>query len=405
MAATAWANRIVGHGEEAPEGLLANPANWRLHPKEQQDALAGVLSEVGWVQDIIVNRRTGHVVDGHLRISLALREAARSVPVVYVDLDPAEEALILATLDPLAAMATTDEAKLAELLADITLPDEAELEGLAALLASLGPDEPMAGLTDPDDTPDPAEDPYVKAGDLWALGDHRLLCGDATSPDDVARVLGGERPEIAILDVPYAVGYDPSWRRDLAPGAHYRLGQVANDDRADWREAFALLPGDVAYVWHGGLHAAVVAQGLEAAGFEIRSQIIWAKQSLVLSRGAYHWQHEPAWFAVRKGATAHWIGDRKQSTLWEIPSVHRTAGTSDDAITNHGTQKPIESALRPLRNHAGDVADFFVGSGTTLIAAEQLGRRCFAMEIDPVYVQMAIERWQNFTGRQAVLLP
>jgi hypothetical protein len=143
MAATAWANRIVGHGEEAPEGLLANPANWRLHPKAQQDALAGVLSEVGWVQDIIVNRRSGHVVDGHLRISLALREAARSVPVVYVDLDPAEEALILATLDPLAAMATTDEAKLAELLAHITLPDEAELEGLAALLASLGPDEPM----------------------------------------------------------------------------------------------------------------------------------------------------------------------------------------------------------------------------------------------------------------------
>jgi len=404
MTATAWANRIVGHGEEAPEGLLANPANWRLHPKAQQDALAGVLSEVGWVQDIIVNRRTDHVIDGHLRVSLALREAARSVPVVYVDLDPAQEALILATLDPLAAMATTDEAKLAALLADITLPDEAELEGLAELLASLGPEEPTTGLTDPDDTPEPSEDPYVKAGEMWALGDHRILCGDATNAADVARVLGGERPEIAVLDIPYGVGYDPSWRRDLAPGAQYRLGRVANDDRADWRQAFALLPGDVAYVWHGGLHAAVVAEGLEAAGFEIRSQIIWAKPSLVLSRGAYHWQHEPAWFAVRKGATAHWIGDRKQSTLWEIPSVHRTAGTSDDAITNHGTQKPIECAARPLRNHAGDVADFVVGSGTTIIAAEQLGRRCFAMEIDPVYVQMAIERWQNFTGRQAVRL-
>ena len=404
MTATAWANRIVGHGEEAPEGLLANPANWRLHPKAQQDALAGVLSEVGWVQDIIVNRRTGHVVDGHLRVSLAPLEAARSVPVVYVDLDPAQEALILATLDPLAAMATTDEAKLAALLADITLPDEAELEGLAELLASLGPEEPTTGLTDPDDTPEPSEDPYVKAGEMWALGDHRILCGDATNAADVARVLGGERPEIAVLDIPYGVGYDPSWRRDLAPGAQYRLGLVANDDRADWRQAFALLPGDVAYVWHGGLHAAVVAEGLEAAGFEIRSQIIWAKPSLVLSRGAYHWQHEPAWFAVRNGATAHWIGDRKQSTLWEIPSVHRTAGTSDDAITNHGTQKPIECAARPLRNHAGDVADFFVGSGTQIIAAEQLGRRCFAMEIDPVYVQMAIERWQNFTGRQAVRL-
>ena len=401
MAATAWANRIVGHGEEAPEGLLANPANWRLHPKAQQDALAGVLSEVGWVQDIIVNRRSGHVVDGHLRVSLALREAADSVPVVYVDLDPAEEALILATLDPLAAMATTDDAKLAELLADITLPEEAELEGLAALLASLGPDEPMTGLTDPDDTPEPAEDPYVKAGELYALGDHRLLCGDATSPDDVARVLGDERPILTVTDPPYGVEYDASWRRKLVPGATYREGKVANDDRADWTEAMALMPGDVAYVWHGGLHAGVVAGSLAAAGFDIRSQIIWSKPSLILSRGAYHWQHEPAWFAVRKGATAHWIGDRKQSTVWDIPTVHRTAGTSDDAISSHSTQKPIECMARPLRNHAGDVYDPFVGSGTTIIAAEQLGRRCFAMEIDPVYVQMAIERWQNFTGRQA----
>ena len=404
MTATAWANRIVGHGEEAPGGLLANPANWRLHPKEQQDALAGVLAEVGWVQDIIVNRRSDHVVDGHLRIRLALREAARSVPVVYVDLDPAEEALILATLDPLAAMATTDDAKLAELLADITLPEEAELEGLAALLASLGPDEPMTGLTDSDDTPEPAEDPYVKAGELYALGDHRLLCGDATSPDDVARVLGDERPILTVTDPPYGVEYDASWRRKLVPGATYREGKVANDDRADWTEAMALMPGDVAYVWHGGLHAGVVAGSLAAAGFDIRSQIIWSKPSLILSRGAYHWQHEPAWFAVRKGATAHWVGDRKQSTVWDIPTVHRTAGTSDDAISSHSTQKPIECMARPLRNHAGDVYDPFVGSGTTIIAAEQLGRRCFAMEIDPVYVQMAIERWQNFTGRQAVRL-
>jgi DNA modification methylase len=399
-ATSAWRNRIVGSGEEPPDQLLANPANWRIHPGSQQKALAGSLDVVGWVQQVMVNRRTGYVVDGHARVALAISRNEPTVPVLYVDLEPDEEALVLASLDPISAMAATDDAQLQALLAGI----ETDNEGLRALLAELAGAGPKDGLTDPDDTPEPSEDPYVKPGDLWALGQHRLLCGDATSPDDVARVLGGERPEIAILDIPYAVNYNPSWRRDLAPGAHYRLGRVANDDRADWREAFALLPSDVAYVWHGGLHAAVVADGLEAAGFEIRSQIIWAKPSLVLSRGAYHWQHEPAWFAVRKGATAHWIGDRKQSTLWEIPSVHRTAGTSDDAITNHGTQKPVESALRPLRNHAGDVADFFVGSGTTLIAAEQLGRRCFAMEIDPVYVQMAIERWQNFTGRQAVRL-
>jgi hypothetical protein len=396
-----WANRIVGHGEEAPDGILANPANWRLHPVAQHDALAGVLAKVGWVQNVIVNRRTGHLVDGHLRVRLAVREGVATIPVVYVDLAPDEEALILVTLDPLAAMATADEAKLSELLATVELSEAAGLEGLAALLADLAPEQATTGLTDPDAVPEPPADPDVELGDLWALGDHRLLCGDATNPDDVRRVLAAERPEIAILDVPYGSKYDPSWRVKLGPSATYRLGTVVNDDRADWRAAFAHLPGDVVYVWHGGLHAGAVADGLAASGFEIRSQIIWAKPSLVLSRGSYHWQHEPAFFAVRKGATAHWIGGRKQSTLWEIPSVHRTAGTSDDAITDHGTQKPVETSIRPIRNHSGDVFDGFVGSGTTIIAAEQLGRRCFAMDISPVYVRMAIERWQNFTGRTA----
>jgi DNA modification methylase len=398
--ATSWRNRIVGSGEERPDQLLANPANWRIHPGSQQKALAGSLDVVGWVQQVMVNRRSGYVVDGHARVALAISRNEPTVPVLYVDLEPEEEALVLASLDPISAMAATDDAQLQALLASI----ETDNDGLRALLAELAGAGPKDGLTDPDDIPEPPEDPYVKAGELWALGEHRLLCGDATSPEDVGRVLGGERPALTVTDPPYGVEYDASWRRKLVPGATYREGKVANDDRADWTEAMVLMPGDVAYVWHGGLHAGVVAGSLTAAGFDIRSQIIWSKPSLILSRGAYHWQHEPAWFAVRKGATAHWIGDRKQSTVWDIPTVHRTAGTSDDAITDHSTQKPVEVMARPIRNHEGDVYDPFVGSGTTLIAAEQTGRRCFAMEIDPAYVQMAIERWQNFTGRQAVRL-
>jgi DNA modification methylase len=395
-----WRNRIVGSGEERPDQLLANPANWRIHPGQQQKALAGSLDVVGWVQQVMVNRRTNHVVDGHARVSLAISRNEPSVPVLYVDLEPDEEALVLASLDPISAMAATDDAQLQALLAGI----ETDNEGLRALLAELAGAGPKDGLTDPDDIPEPPGDPYVKPGEMWQLGPHRLLCGDATKADDVARVLGGERPTLTVTDPPYGVEYDASWRRKLVPGATYREGKVANDDRADWSEAMALMPGDVAYVWHGGLHAGVVAGSLATAGFDIRSQIVWTKPSLILSRGAYHWQHEPAWFAVRKGATAHWIGDRKQSTVWDIPTVHRTAGTSDDAITDHSTQKPVECMARPLRNHEGDVYDPFVGSGTTLIAAEQTGRRCFAIEIDPVYVQMSIERWQNFTGRQAVRL-
>jgi hypothetical protein len=312
-----WRNRIVGSGEEPPDQLLANPANWRIHPGSQQKALAGSLDVVGWVQQVLVNRRTNHVVDGHARVALAISRNEPTVPVLYVDLEPDEEALVLASLDPISAMAGTDDVQLQALLAGI----ETDNEGLRALLAELSGSGPEDGLTDPDDAPEPSADPYVKPGELWGLGEHRLLCGDATSPDDVARVLGGERPTLTVTDPPYGVEYDASWRRKLVPGATYREGKVANDDRADWSEAMALLPSDVAYVWHGGLHAGVVAGSLAAAGFDIRSQIVWTKPSLILSRGAYHWQHEPAWFAVRKGATAHWIGDRKQSTVWDIPTV------------------------------------------------------------------------------------
>ena len=141
---------------------------------------------------------------------------------------------------------------------------------------------------------------FPKPGDLWLLGPHRLLCGSATEPADVARLLGGVRPHLMVTDPPYGVNYDPSWRNTAGLSATKRTGKVLNDDRADWREAWALFPGDVAYVWHGALHATTVAESLEACGFAIRCQIIWAKERLVICRGDYHWQHEPCWYAVRE---------------------------------------------------------------------------------------------------------
>jgi hypothetical protein len=232
----AWRNRIVGSGEERPDQLLANPANWRVHPASQQEALAGSLDVVGWVQQVMVNRRTNHVVDGHARVALAISRNEPSVPVLYVDLEPEEEALVLASLDPISAMAGTDDVQLQALLAGI----ETDNEGLRALLDELAGAGPKDGLTDPDDIPEPPGDPYVKPGEMWQLGPHRLLCGDATNADDVARVLDGERPTLTVTDPPYGVEYDASWRRKLVPGATYREGKVANDDRADWSEAMAL---------------------------------------------------------------------------------------------------------------------------------------------------------------------
>jgi DNA modification methylase len=242
-------------------------------------------------------------------------------------------------------------------------------------------------------------------GDVWVLDNHHLGCGDATDSDMVHRLFQGASPVLMVTDPPYGVNYDPQWREQAGLGAQRQRGLVQNDDRADWAEAYQLFPGDIAYVWHAGLFAGSVAASLERCGFEIRSQIIWAKQHFALSRGHYHWQHEPCWYAVRKGAKGRWSGDRKQSTLWEVSNLNPFGGESTDTITGHGTQKPVELMRRPILNHTepGElVYDPFLGSGTSLIAAEETGRICYGLEIDPTYVDAIVERWERLTGRQAV---
>ena len=243
-----------------------------------------------------------------------------------------------------------------------------------------------------------------RLGDVWTLGRHRLVCGDSTDADTVAAAQDGTRPLLMVTDPPYGVGYDPAWRNRAGISATARTGKVMNDDRADWREAWALFPGDVAYVWHGALHATTVAESLTASGFEIRSQIVWAKERLVMGRGHYHWQHEPRWYAVR--GKGHWNGDRKQTTLWSIPTRAPSGQSGQDAATVHGTQKPVECMRRPIVNNSSPgqaVYEPFSGSGTCIIAAEMEGRACHAIELSPAYVDVAVQRWQAFTGQDAVL--
>lgn len=274
------------------------------------------------------------------------------------------------------------------------------------------------GLTDPDDAPPVPEVPTTTPGDLYVLGEHRLLCGDSTDAAAVARLLEGRVPSLMVTDPPYGVKYDPSWRVEAGvASAGAARGTVRNDDRADWREAWALFPGAIAYVWHGGLHAGVVAESLRATRFRLRAQIVWIKTRPALSRGAYHWQHEPAFYgvregepddwrfehehelaayAVRDGAQASWVGGRRQSTVWSIDHLKNDTG--------HGTQKPVECMARPMRNHgqAGDlVYDPFLGSGTSVIAAEGTSRRCLGLELDPAYCDVIVQRWEAFTGRKA----
>ena len=238
---------------------------------------------------------------------------------------------------------------------------------------------------------------------IWLLGRHRLVCGDCTDAEVVADALAGETPRLMVTDPPYGVSYDPAWRDDPRPKSFVgekrstcAVGKIWNDDRADWREAWQLFPGDVAYVWHSSLHHGVTERGLNAAGFSVRSEIIWDKGRLIISRGHYHWRHEPCLYAVRKGRTAGWTGDRRQVTVWQIPHRRNASG--------HAAEKPIECMMRPMLNHTktGDaVYDPFVGSGTTILAAEQSGRRCIAIEIDPAHCATSIARWEALTGRKA----
>lgn len=264
------------------------------------------------------------------------------------------------------------------------------------LPADFGAEE-NEGLTDPDEVPEVPETPITVLGDVWVMGKHRIVCGDSTEADTVSKCLNGVNPHLMVTDPPYGVEYDPQWRADVGVNKNKeKMGVVKNDDRADWTEAWALFPGDVAYVWHAALQAGTVANSLQACGFDMRSQIIWSKDRFALSRGHYHWQHEPCWYVVKDGG--HWSGDRKQSTIWNIPS-------RDDSGHGHSTQKPVECMKRPIENNSSPgqaVYEPFSGSGTTIIAGEMTGRAIHAIELSPAYVDVAVKRWQDFTGQQAI---
>ena len=194
----------------------------------------------------------------------------------------------------------------------------------------------------------------------------------------------------------------PGERASASATASWRR---VNDDRADWREAYALFPGDVAYVWHGALHGDVVAADLTACGLHLRAQIVWAKQHFTLSRGDYHCKHETCWYAVREGKASQWSGGRTQTTVWEIANNNPFGNGQPEQSWGHGTQKPVECMRRPLENNSRPgqaIYDPFLGSGTSVIAAEMTGRICCGLELNPAYVDVAVRRWQTFTGRAAI---
>lgn len=268
----------------------------------------------------------------------------------------------------------------------------------------------FGGAANDNDAPDDARalrDPRAAAhivsrrGDLWTIGPHRVLCGDATLGDDARRALGPLKPPLMVTDPPYGVNYDPAWRLRAKATGGLAVGEVANDNRADWRAAFRHFKGAVAYVWHAALHHGVVERSLVACGFGVRYQIIWNKTAAALSRGHYHWKHEACLYAVRDGETARWNGARDQVTVWEAP-----LRVDDDGRTGHATQKPVGLMQRPMLNHTlrGEaVYDPFLGSGASIIAAAACGRIAAGVEIEPAYVDAIVKRAARFVGAPALL--
>jgi DNA modification methylase len=406
--ASGWLNRIVGHAEVAPEDLVPNPRNWRTHPPEQQRALGGALSEIGWVAEVLVNRTTGNVVDGHLRIELALARDERTVPVTYVELTEAEEALVLATLDPIGAMADAEATALASLLHGLEPADDALRALLDDLTREQGIELGRAGLVDPDDAPDLPDESTVHRGDLYALGGHRLLCGDASDPVDVRRVFGEDtEADLMWTDPPYGVAYQTKLSTEEAVARHRRTDglEVTNDQPEDIPALLAAAFGHAPLRAGGAFYVASPSSGdvlpifyaaLAGAGMAVRQQLLWIKDVFVMGRHDYHYRHEPILYGWKEGGAHFFGGGRAQDTVWEIPRPRRSE--------THPTMKPVELVARAVSNSSrpGDlVYEPFAGSGSTIIAAEQTRRRCIALEIDPRYAQVAIERWQAFTGRSA----
>ncbi|MBQ9629689.1 MAG: site-specific DNA-methyltransferase [Synergistaceae bacterium] len=408
----------------APYELRPYEGNPRIHSDKQIEKLKASINEYGFVLPVLIDANNV-IIAGHAIVRASIELKLSEIPCVRAGhLTEAQiHAYILAD-NRLAEDSEWDKPKLkAEML---RLRDEYGLElehtgfekrEILRLRMDIA-EEPK----DEDALPEPVSNPVTIPGDIWLLGEHRLICGSSTDKDTVQKLLAGTKPHLMITDPPYGVNYKPEWRNEMLGGESARTGQVLNDDCDDWREAWKLFPGDVAYVWHASLHCRNVADSLESCGFIMRNQIIWVKPNFALSRGDYHWQHECCWYAVReegecpeianycegydaclyavrKNQKSHWQGSRSESTVWQI-------GFNEDTKTTHGTQKPVECMRRPMLNNSEPneiIYEPFCGSGTTIIAAESCRRICYAVELNPEYVDMTIKRFQAYANQSVIL--
>lgn len=402
---SAWRTRIVGHDSVDPRTLTGNPKNHRTHPQAQRDVVRDSIAELGFVKSVLVNKTTGYVIDGHERLWQALNavetDPSVTIDVEYVELSEAEEAKALAVLDASTDMAIVDPVKLDELLRDF----ETGSEALSQMLSDLAEDAGCLDLNvdeveDVEPEIDRADELMKEwgtaEGQLWIIEGkqtHRLLCGDSTKAESVSKLLGDAKPFIMVTDPPYGVDYAALVK---SRGNQKKGGwdDIASDNLSSGDLKMLLVgalscpTAKVAFVWHPpGAMRCSFWSALEENGWKISQEIVWVKNALVFGRADYQWRHEPCMYAKREGAGRQ--EDRTQTTVWQIDK---------QSNAEHPTQKPIECMARPIRNHGGkgdDVYDPFIGSGTTMLAAEQLNRKCYGMEISPKYCAVILQRMKT----------
>jgi DNA modification methylase len=382
------------------------------------DRMCASIREFGFKIPCLV-RTDGEVIDGHLRLKAARKLGLAEIPVILCDeWTPAQVKAFRLMVNRSATWAEWDEELLTLELRDLqTAEIDLALTGFATKEIE---DFLLNDILIEDAAPSLPDHSVSGIGDLWLCGRHRVLCGDATDPEAVSRLLGQRRPFLMVTDPPYGVELDSEWR-DRAGlntcGAAepsylkhrtkgHRETSISGDTRADWSEAFALVPSlEVAYVFHASKFTREVLDGLLKIGFLHHQQIIWDKGRTVLTRTHYWFQHEPCWYVRKKSAP--WYGKAgENSTIWTSPSPKFIMGGSDEQKFDHPTQKPVELMRKPILNHtkSGEwVYDPFLGSGTTLAAAEMTKRVCCGLELDPKYVDVAVERWQGLAGKKATL--
>ena len=386
------------------EKLVPYARNPRTHSAAQVAQLAASISEFGFVNPVLVDSEAG-ILAGHGRMLGAQALKLKEVPVIVLDhLTPAQRRAYLLADNKLAELAGWDEDLLRMELKDLQL-EEFDLgvigfsdEELAELLDDDG--VATTGLTDEDAVPDVPERPVSVAGDLWVLGDHRVLCGDATDLKAVRKLIAGEQADLVFTDPPYNVDYEGYTADKLTiKGDKMKPAEFDKFLRGTFASYWAFVKqGASMYVCHASSVQREFQNALEASGFEVRCQIIWAKNTFAWGHGRYKFQHEPIFYCHRAKQSDAWYGDKSQSTLWQEkkPAANRL----------HPTMKPIELIERALLNSSkgGDcVLDLFGGSGSTLIACERRNRKSRLMELDPKYVDVIVKRWQEYTGQRAVL--